>query len=175
MRRCNARPARVAGAWASENSTTDFGVGGTSGTSFEIVPGYSVGDFPRTFGVRGFPADSRDGIRAIGTTAEYRAPLLIPSRGWRLLPLFFDKLSLSVFGDAATAWCPPSDVPLPACFGSITKPDWIASAGAELNLDAALPYDVPYRFRLGVAAPVRKAGVSGVDPVTVYFTLGYSF
>mgnify|MGYP006175029325 CR=1 FL=1 len=46
-----------------------------------------------------------------------------------------------------------------ACNGSSTRPDWIVSAGGEINLDAALPYDVPYRFRLGVAAPVRLAGV----------------
>ena len=167
--------ARVAGAWASENSTTDFGIGGTSGSSIEIIPGFRFGDAQRTFGVRGFPADSRDGIRALAGTVEYRAPLFAPARGWRLLPLFFDKMSLSLFGDAATAWCPARE-PVPiACNGSSTRPDWIASAGGEINLDAALPYDVPYRFRLGVAAPVRLAGLPGIDPVSVYFTLGYSF
>ena len=167
--------ARVVGAWASENSTTDFGIGGTSGSSIEIVPGLRFGDAQRTFGVRGFPADSRDGIRALGGSVEYRAPLTTPARGWRLLPVFFDKVSLSFFGDAAAAWCPARTPPTPACNGSATRPDWIASAGGEINLDAALPYDVPYRFRLGLAAPLRKAGVADVDAVSLYFTLGYSF
>ena len=167
--------ARISGAWASENSTSDFEIGGTSGSSVEIISGFRVGDSPRSFGVRGFPTGVRDGIRALGGSVEYRAPLLAPSRGFRLLPLFFDKLSLSAFADAAAAWC-PATTPTPiACVGAEVERDWIASAGAELNLDAALPYDVPYRFRWGVAAPIALGGLTGIDPVSLYFTLGYSF
>jgi hypothetical protein len=106
---------------------------------------------------------------------EYRAPLFLPARGFRMLPVFFDKLSFSAFADAGSAWCPASESEMPICRNTPTKPDWIASAGGEINLDAAMPYDVPYRFRLGVAAPFETASVAGVDRATVYFTLGLSF
>jgi len=167
--------ARVTGAWASRNSTSTFGIGGTSGSSIEIVPGYRFGDSPRTFGVRGFPGGVRAGLRAAGGSLEYRAPLFIPARGFRLVPLFFDKVSISAFADAASAWCSVDAATIVSCFDGGFEEALIASAGGEINLDAALPYDSPYRFRLGVAAPIRRGGLTAIDPVSVYFTLGYSF
>ena len=166
--------ARVAGGYASDNSTSEFGVGGTSGSSIEIVPGYTLGDVTRTFGVRGFPASSQEGLRAAAASVEYRAPLLLPARGFRALPIFFDKVSLALFADAAAAWCPEGSENI-SCTDMPTRADWIASAGGELNLDAALSYDVPYRFRLGLAAPIQRAGLAGLKPLTGYLTLGLSF
>jgi hypothetical protein len=167
--------ARAAGAFASSNSTSEFGIGGTSGSSIEVLPGYSLGDSPRTFGVRGFPAAALEGRRVASGSLEYRAPLLIPARGFRALPIFFDKLSMTLFADAAGAWCPRVTFDPQPCTTTAADAEVIASAGGEVNLDAALPYDVPYRFRLGVAAPIRDAGLSGIDAVSVYFTLGLSF
>ena len=46
--------------------------------------------------------------------------------------------------------------------------------GGELGLDAALDYDTPYRFRLGVAHPVRGTGAA-LRPTTFYITLGSTF
>ena len=108
-----------------------------------------------------------------GGSVEYRAPLLLPARGFRALPIFFDKLSMTLFADAAAAWCPIGSDNL-ACTNVSNEADWIASAGGELNLDAALSYDVPYRFRAGVAAPFRRAGQE-VRSVSAYLTLGLSF
>ena len=171
----HALAARIAGGYASSNSTTDFGIGGTSGSSIEVIPGYTFGDVSRTFGVRGFPASSQQGLRAAAASIEYRAPLLLASRGFRALPIFFDKLSLALFADGGSAWCPPIEPEIIACRDVPHTPEWLVSAGGELNLDAALSYDVPYRFRLGVAAPIERAGLARPDPVTVYFTLGLSF
>jgi hypothetical protein len=167
--------ARIAGGWANDESTSDFGIGGTSGSSAEIFPGFSVGDSPRTFGVRGFPSSIRNGLRAAGGSIEYRAPLFLPTRGIGMLPFFFDRLSLTLFGDAASAWCPQEAIDANFCFGVTSDPEWFTSAGGELNLDAAIPYDVPYRFRLGVAAPISGRELPGIEPVTVYVSLGFPF
>ena len=50
----------------------------------------------RTFGVRGYPVSAEQGIRAYTGTIEYRAPLAAPSRGFRFIPVFIDKISLAV-------------------------------------------------------------------------------
>jgi hypothetical protein len=166
--------ARVSGGYASSNSTSEFGVGGTSGSSIDLVPGYSFGDVSRTFGVRGFPASSQEGLRAAAASVEYRAPLALPARGLRALPIFFNKISVTLFADAGAAWC-PSGSEATSCGDVPRRADWISSVGGEINLDAALPYDVPYRFRLGIAAPIDTAGLANIDPLRVYFTLGLSF
>jgi hypothetical protein len=48
--------------------------------------------------------------------------------------------------------------------------------GGELNLDGALQYDIGYRFRLGLAKPVRGGmAMLGNTNVKGYFTVGVSF
>jgi hypothetical protein len=100
------------------------------------------------------------------------------------LPVFADRLSFSAFADAATAWCPAAvRTGQPLCTNtsagapsprSPNAPSWLASAGAEIGLDAALAYDVPYRFRLGAAAPFAHRELAP-RAVTPYFTLGLAF
>ena len=46
--------------------------------------------------------------------------------------------------------------------------------GAELDLDAALQYDAPIRFRLGAAVPVSHRELAN-GSVVGYLTLGLSF
>jgi hypothetical protein len=58
--------------------------------------------------------------------------------------------------------------------GSIAN-NWIASAGAELGINLAVPYDVPYLLRIGVAAPVVNHSGLGVKSPSVYVRLGFSF
>ena len=166
--------ARVSGGWANEASTSDFEVGGTSGSAIEIFPGFSVGDSPRTFAVRGFSGGFQTGLRAAAGSVEYRAPLAMPTRGLGLLPFYFDRLSLTLFGDAGAAWCGEGTTNL-ICGGRPTEPEWLTSAGAEVNLDAALPYDIPYRFRFGAAAPIQGRDLPGVDQVSFYVSLGFPF
>jgi hypothetical protein len=163
---------RVAGGVADRNSTTTLDVGGTSGGTLAILPGYAIGTGRQFFPVRGFAAASLEGSRAAATSLEYRAPLLIPGRGLALLPFFVDRTSLSFFYDAAAAWCPASLATF--CHPAGRDRRWIASVGAELNLAAAvLSWDVPYRFRLGVAHPVTRA-VDAPD-LSPYFAVGLAF
>ena len=51
---------------------------------------------------------------------------------------------------------------------------WLASAGAELNLDAAIT-TMCGRMRLGVAAPIANREFGRARSVSVYFTFGSSF
>ncbi len=178
--------ARVAGGATDRRAATEFGAGGTSGSSAALLPGVTVGDPARTFGVRGFPAGAQQGLRAAAASVEYRAPLLLPARGLDLLPVFLDRVSLSAFADAGSAWCPRDvdrrvqtlcardDEGAPNLALSPDAPRWLASVGAELNLDAALQYDQGYRVRVGVAAPVRGRERAG-RAASVYGTLGLSF
>ena len=164
---------RAAVGAADHRSPSVYSAGGVSGESFEIVPGITFGSSTRTFPARGFPAGSETGIDAASFSAEYRLPLIAPSRSLGLFPFFLDRASLAFFGDAARASCPASATP--ACSPSSSGGPTLASVGAELNLDSALQFDVPYRFRFGLAHPVSGAGYAGASTVTAYATLGLAF
>jgi hypothetical protein len=167
--------ARVAVGVRDDRSADAFELGGTSGGSFSLFPGLGVGGGPRTFGVRGFPAATQLGTRAIAGSLEYRAPLFAPSRGIGLIPVFFDRASVSLFGDAGQAYCPAVIPDRAICFASDTVRQWLASVGGEINLDASIPYDSPYRFRLGAAVPVAGRERYGVKGATAYLTVGAAF
>lgn len=175
---------RVAAGATDRNATTELSAGGVSGSSAELLPGLTIGDPARTFPVRGFGAGAQRGIRAAAASLEYRAPLALPARGLRLLPVFADRLSIAAFADAGSAWCPgTSRADQPLCASTVRgtatsrspdRPHWLASVGAELGLDAALSYDAPYRFRLGVAAPVAQRALAS-NAVSAYLSLGLGF
>ncbi|MEO8946364.1 MAG: hypothetical protein ABI338_07690 [Gemmatimonadaceae bacterium] len=158
---------------ADSRSPNQYSVGGVSGQSFEIVPGISFGSTARTFPARGFPAGSETGIDASSFSAEYRLPVAAPSRSLGLFPFFLDRASLAFFGDAARASCPASATR--ACSLSFADGPTLASIGTELNLDSALQFDVPYRFRLGLVHPLSGASYAGASNVSVYATLGVAF
>jgi hypothetical protein len=166
--------ARIAAGWEDANATSEFGAGGRSGLAIGVVPGIGIGDQPRVFYVRGYDPNSEEGTRAVVGSVEYRLPLFVPARGFHLFPVFLGRTSLTVFGDAGEAWCPSSPLPA-ACSPGHAQRRLLASVGGELNFDATLQYDVPYRFRLGLAAPVanrQRYGAAVLDP---YFSLGLSF
>ena len=166
---------RLAGGVADSRTSSSFSIGGTSGTSIQLVPGYSVGEGRRTFGVRGFPAGTVFGTRAAGATAEYRAPLSLGGRGLGLLPFFFDRASVTAFTDAAVATCHESLLYTTACSKSPFIGRTIASSGAELVLSAAiLDWDSPQGIRVGFAVPT--AGRTLVQSaVAAYLAYGLSF
>ena len=165
---------RVAGGYADARTTSAFEVGGVHGVPLELYPGYAVGEEGRLFGVRGYPPEAVIGIRALATSLEYRAPLALAGRGIRLLPVFFDRTSISLFGDAGAAWCPSVDASRFFCGPTNATQRWLISAGGELNLDAALfQYDAPYRFRLGIATPLANRDLA-TSRTSVYFTMGLS-
>jgi hypothetical protein len=144
---------RVAGGWTDRDATDLFEVGGVSGGAVAILPGTLVGGSRRTFAVRGYAAEALAGTRAVAGSVEYRAPLFMPGRGLGLLPLFFNRTSLTAFGDVGSAWCAPLESACPAEWGNAR--DVIASAGAEVALDLAFPYDAPFRVRAGFGVPLR--------------------
>jgi hypothetical protein len=166
----------VRGAFGAADVETrnPFELGGISGGSLEVLPGLSYGDPQRTFFVRGFTPGVQRGNRAVAGSAEYRAPLVRVGRGYRMLPVFLQKLSVLAFADAGTAWCEGEVAGSSSCSASIVPRRWLASAGGELVFDAALQYDILYRFRLGVASPVQGRDVAG-QSATLYFTLGSTF
>lgn len=169
---------RVAGGLADPQFTSRFSVGGTSGGSLEVIPGFDVGSSNETFGVRGFPAGTRTGLRAVGATVELRGPLFAPSRGYRILPFFLDRTSFALFGEGASAWCPETQAQF-LCRSAPFDHRAIISAGGELRFDTAIQYDAPVEFRLGVAAPVAGRNLSpDLAPprrVSVYFTVGTAY
>lgn len=167
---------RAAGAIADDNAISTFSAGGVSGGSFEIISGVSVGADRRTFGVRGFPPSAEQGIRALGGTAEYRAPISAPSARVPFIPLLFDKISVATFGEAGRAWCPASAaVSVGVCIGQSRPQPWLASVGAEADFDTAVQYDVATRFRLGFAVPVLNREVGRASTATLYFAVGSAF
>jgi hypothetical protein len=179
----------VAGGIEDNRSTSYFEVGGISGGVLDIFPGYVLGEGRRTFAVRGFEPGAQIGIYAFKASAEYRAPITMPARGLGTLPLFFDRTSFTLFGEAGSAWCPAIYAARPAPGFSrctppeadagiiFTEPKLMASAGAELALTAAiLSWDEPYRFRLGAAFPFagREWAFGNTRP-RAYLAIGASF
>ena len=160
---------------ADVRTQTEFSVGGTSGVLSELLPGVQVGDPARSFPVRGVAPGVQRGSRAIGGTVEYRAPLVMFRRLPSPLMLYGDRVSVALFSDAARAWCPGSlRTNTVVCLPNGVRDGIIASAGAELVVDVAVQYDVPFRLRVGAAAPyvapasVRRGGA-------FYVTLGGYF
>jgi hypothetical protein len=167
---------RGAAAIADNNAISTFSAGGLSGESLDILSGVAVGASRRTFGVRGFPPSVEQGTRALGATVEYRAPIAAPSRRVPFIPVLFDRISVSAFGEGARAWCPsPNSESATVCTATNEGGPWLASAGAEADFDTAIQYDVPARFRAGLAIPVLNRKAGRARPISVYFTLGSTF
>ena len=167
---------RAAGGITDERSADLFSAGGISGTQLEVFPGVELGERRRTFGVRGYPVSAEQGIRAYSGTIEYRAPLADPSRGFRFIPVFIDKISLAVFGEAGRAFCPAGvDTTNGVCRVSDVLNPTMRSAGAELNIDTGLQLDVQARLRLGLAFALANREQLGASTAQAYATFGASF
>jgi hypothetical protein len=170
---------RAAGGYADERASGYYSVGGVSGSAFQIIPGYTLGEGRKTFPVRGFAAGTLAGTRATAASAEYRIPLFLTGGAPGPLPFFFDRSSLTLFGDYGSAWCPTIAANREVCNANtplLTHRVSIASVGAELNVNlGVLSWDTPYRFRFGVVSPQHNAGYFGRQSVQVYVVSGISF
>ena len=166
---------RGAGAYADDDAISSFSVGGLTGGSIELLEGIDFGSERRVFGVRGFPPSAEQGIRALGGTAEYRAPIAAPGRRVPFIPLLFDRISMSLFGDAGRAFCPVSAGMTDACRRPRTRAPWLASVGGEIDFDTAVQYDFAARFRLGVAVPVAGREAASANKASIYLTVGSVF
>ena len=170
---------RGAAGLADTRASGYYSVGGVSGSTYEIIPGYTLGEGRKTFPVRGFDAGTLVGTRAFTGTAEYRIPLFLTGGAPGPLPFFVDRSSLTVFGDYGIAWCPDIATGREVCNqpGPVyTDKLDIASAGAELNLNlGVLSWDVPYRLRFGVVRPVQNRLFFGRKALQGYVVGGISF
>lgn len=92
-------------------------------------------------------------------TLEYRFPLTSLMQGWATLPVYLDRVHGAVYFDAGAAT--PTFVDL-----GTTK----AGVGAELRVDLALGYVLPYTLRFGVARGLAQEGIDNV-----YLVLGGLF
>jgi len=167
---------RLAGGIQDRRSGTSLEVGGTSGVTLDVFPGYTVGEGRRTFGVRGFPAASTYGTSAAAGSLEYRAPLVIAARGLGLFPLFLDRSALTLFGDYGIAECVSDPLFVSTCAPPRLLGRPLVSTGAELNIGAAiLSWDAPQTIRLGLAVPVVGRERFGANSVAPYLAFGLSF
>ena len=167
---------RAAGGITDDRSPDLFSAGGISGTALEVFPGFAVGQQRRTFGVRGYPTGAEGGIRAYSAAVEYRAPLAAPSRGFRFIPVFVDRMSLVFFGETGRAFCPAgADTTSGFCSTRNIGNPAMTSAGAELNIDTGLQLDVQTRLRLGLAFPLINRERLGASTAQAYVTFGSSF
>ena len=167
---------QVAGGLTNPDAISTFTAGGVNSSAVPVIGGLAVGDQPHTFTVRGYPVGAARGTQAIGGSLEYRAPLWAPGRGWHLLPLYLGKTSISVFTDAAEAWCPVrGGSATSVCNAPDAERRLLSSVGTELNFNASLQYDVLYRLRLGIAFPTANRDFYGAPPATVYLALGLSY
>ena len=166
---------RAAAGITDQRSPDRFSAGGISGTLLEVFPGYSLGEQRRTFGVRGYPVSAEGGIRAYSAAVEYRAPLFAPSRGFRFIPIFVDRTSLTFFGETGRAYCPATVATNGICRAIDVDNPAMTSAGAELNVDTGLQLDLQTRFRLGLAFPLTNRELLRAGKAQAYATFGASF
>ena len=189
---------RAVGGWTDSRAPDYLEVGGVSGGTVDLFPGYTLGEGRRSFPVRGFPAAAMLGMRAYAASAEYRAPLLLAGRGLGVWPAFIDRSSLTAFADLGSAWCPALYQTRKApAYSLCTQGDYdigrttslssypaiyraaytVGSVGGELSVSAAvMGWDRPLRYRVGVAHPViGRDLLADVKPWSAYFAVATSF
>lgn len=156
-----------------------FSLGGNMplAVAYPLSVGTGIGGTP-DFPVRGYDEGATFGDRAVAASLEWRFPLALVERGWRVLPLYLDRLWGTAFADGGAAWC------VEFCLGVApeSRPDLdpIYSVGAELGADVSFGYAPPFGVRLGMAIPLRSIDYGGdfgrlrPDP-ELYFAIGRSF
>jgi hypothetical protein len=161
---------RVSGGWSDSEDPREFTVGGAESNLATLSPSATGGG--SDFAVRGFAAGALAGTRALAASLEYRAPLSTPERGFTVL--FVDRTSISLFADAATAWCGP-DADAIGCTSGTRPARPLASIGGELVFDVAIFYDAPLTLRLGAAKSLGAHAVGPLASEGLYLAIGRSF
>lgn len=153
-----------------------FSVGGLygGGVGGPLSAGLGIGgelDFP----VRGYREGTQFGDRAIAGSLEYRFPIALVERGYRLVPLFLDRVWGTAFADGGAAWCLDD---CPTVLSPVREGRPVFSVGAELGGDFTLFYFGGMNVMGGVAMPLAEVrapdGDFRPDP-EVYVRFGRSF
>lgn len=148
--------ARVLAAADVGSRSPGFAVGGLygGGVASPLSAGLGIGgelDFP----VRGYGEGSQLGDRAVAGSLEYRFPIALVERGYRLFPLFLDRLWGTAFADGGAAWC-LDDCPAVLSPSRDARP--LYSVGAELGADLTVFYHGGLQLMGGVALPLSEVG-----------------
>jgi outer membrane protein assembly factor BamA len=141
-----------------ERSPEFFGLGGVPGRGIDIIAGLEIGGGSQ-YPIRGLSEGVRYGDRIVSAALEYRLPIVLVGRGYGLWPVMLDRLSLSLFADAGSAWSNGDAI------------DVLTSVGSEVSLDLGLSYALVYRFRFGIALPAGDTDESW----SVYASTGVAF
>jgi hypothetical protein len=145
--------ARLDGGIETSAAAAGFGVGGLSGSSgpipVEVGTLGSRADYP----IRGYALGVQRGNRVASGSVEYRFPIALLERGFRLLPVALDRLWGDVFVDGGTAWCAgPCRTNVPTVRDS---PSPLLAAGAEVVLDLRIAFNADLPITAGIAYPFR--------------------
>jgi hypothetical protein len=159
--------ARIDAGIESQTAGAGFSLGGTGSQELGLPVSSNLLDRSIAYPVRGIPVGARRGNRVISASVEYRFPIALVERGFRLAPLGIDRLTGDLFLDAGTAWCAGRcEIVIP---GDPTSPDPLLSLGAEAVLDLRAAYFLGLPIRLGIALPLQEYSPSA------YVRLGRSF
>jgi Tol biopolymer transport system component len=101
------------------------------------------------FVLRGFPPGFSRGTQYQVWKGSYRFPLANLDQGFSTVPVFFRRAKGAVFVDAGGAF-----------EGYLADADFLASAGAEVQVDAIFGYMLGGTLRLGFARGLTAGGVS---------------
>ncbi len=164
---------RLTGAFAlGPDYKEKFYLGGEQGASI-----FSV-QTARVYPLRGFLQNSESGTGLFGAYLEYRFPIWHIERGIWTLPIYFERLHMALFCDAANTFGNGSEKDIEAVLermiGRIRGIQ--ASGGAEMRMSLDLGWQIPVTLRLGLALPFASKGKLINDPEMVtYFNLGTGF
>ena len=147
-------------------------IGGASGNVYDLLGLFELGDGGLLLPVRGFERGVRAGTRAWTASTELRVPVAIPGRRLPLTPFYFDRISLSLFGDAGDASCSAAEAErYLSCESANMAGDPLLSAGAELVTELGIGSWFYTRVRVGLALPVSGPGNSPM----AYLQFGSAF
>jgi len=156
--------ANVAAGITGGTAPTSFSVGGESGDIVELIPGTALGSGRRRFQMRGY--SSRGGFtRAVVGVAELRMPLVLVARGVPKLPVFLDRLSLNLFGEAGSGW---ND-------GDAIDVTSMRDVGGEVAVDLGLGAGFAMKTRLGAAVALTDWLDTSRGSVRYYVAFGRAF
>jgi hypothetical protein len=111
-----------------------------------------------SFALRGYPVLAEAGSDYALFNAEYRFPIVNVDRGISTLPVFMNRVSGALFVDYGSA------------FSDAASAEFKTGTGAELWLEFALGYSIPFFFRAGFA---RGWASEGIDKL--YFVASSPF
>lgn len=132
------------------------------------------------FPLRGYESGVQYGDRAVSASLEYRFPLALVDRGYRLVPAFLGRTWGNVFADGGAAWCQDA---CPPSLGAFRELEPLYSVGGELGAQVTTFFIATLDVMGGVAIPLTPVTtVVGGDVVVTarpdpkfYIRLGRSF